>query len=158
MPYCGFVFFGLIQVDGKPMVIEYNCRMGDPETEAVLPRLKNDLVQLFEATATGKLKRQKIKTDKRSTATVMCVAKGYPAEYRKGDILTGMERIRTSMVQHAGTKLNDQGQAVTNGGRVIAVTSFGKDIPSAVKKSMSAVRKIKYKGKYYRTDIGQDLI
>ncbi len=158
IPYCGFIFFGLINVQGEPMVIEYNCRMGDPETEAVLPRLKNDLVQLLEATAKGRLSRYKIRTDKRTTATVMCVAKGYPADYRKGDVITGMERIKSSLVQHAGTRLTETGEVVTNGGRVMAFTSFGRDITAAVKKSLSAARRIKYKGKYFRSDIGKDLI
>jgi phosphoribosylamine---glycine ligase len=158
IPYCGFIFFGLIRVNGQPMVIEYNARMGDPETESVLPRMKNDLVQLLEAAALGKLGRHKIRVDKRTVATVMLVAKNYPGNYPKGDVITGLESVKSSLVFHAGTKLDADNQVVTNGGRVIAVTSFGKDVASAVKKSLMNARKIKYKGKYFRRDIGQDLM
>jgi phosphoribosylamine---glycine ligase len=158
IPYCGFIFFGLIMVKGEPMVIEYNCRMGDPETEAVMPRLKNDLVQLLLAAATGKLSRHKIRTDKRTAATVMVVAKHYPGAYPKGDVITGIETIKSSLVLHAGTKTDAEGRVLTNGGRVLALTSFGKDVASAVKKSIAAARKIKYAGKYFRRDIGKDLM
>jgi phosphoribosylamine---glycine ligase len=158
IPYCGFIFFGLIRVNGEPMVIEYNCRMGDPETEAVLPRLKNDLVALLQAAAKQTLGRHKIRTDKRTVATVMLVAKGYPNPYPKGDTITGTEKITQSLVLHAGTTINAAGSLVTNGGRVIAVSSYGKDIPAALKKTLTAVRKITYKGQYYRIDIGADLL
>jgi phosphoribosylamine---glycine ligase len=158
IPYIGFIFFGLIRVNGEPMVIEYNARMGDPETESVMPRLKNDLVQLLEAAATGKLGRHKIRMDKRTVATVICVAKNYPNAYPKGDTITGLDTIKNSLVFHSGTKQNTDNQVVTNGGRVIAVTSFGKDVASAVKRSINGARKVKYKGKYFRRDIGLDLI
>jgi phosphoribosylamine---glycine ligase len=157
IPYIGFVFFGLIVVAGEPYVIEYNCRMGDPETEVVLPRLKNDFVQLLHACATGKLKRIVIKQDKKTATTVMLVSKGYPGEYEKGKVIEGLETTKGSIILHAGTKMSD-GSVLTNGGRVIAVTAFGKDIPSALRKSYSNARKIKFEGRYFRRDIGKDLL
>ncbi len=157
IPYIGFVFFGLIVVGGEPYVIEYNCRMGDPETEVVLPRLKNDFVQLLHACATGKLKRVVIKQDKKTATTVMLVSKGYPGAYEKGKIIEGLDTTKGSIILHAGTKMSD-GSVLTNGGRVIAVTSFGKDIPSALRKSYSNARKIKFEGRYFRRDIGKDLL
>jgi phosphoribosylamine---glycine ligase len=157
IPYIGFVFFGLIVVDGEPYVIEYNCRMGDPETEVVLPRLKNDFVQLLHACATGKLKRVVIKQDKKTATTVMLVSKGYPGAYEKGKIIEGLDTTKGSIILHAGTKMSE-GSVLTNGGRVIAVTSFGKDIPSALRKSYSNARKIKFEGRYFRRDIGKDLL
>lgn len=157
IPYVGFIFFGLIVVEGEPFVIEYNCRMGDPETEVVMPRLKSDLVALLHACATGKLKRMTVKQDKRTATTVMLVSKGYPGSYEKGKEISGLDEIKGSIVLHAGTKT--QGDAViSNGGRVIAVTSFGKDIPSALRKSYRNARKIKFDGRYFRRDIGKDLM
>jgi phosphoribosylamine--glycine ligase len=157
IPYIGFVFFGLIVVEGEPYVIEYNCRMGDPETEVVLPRLKNDFVQLLHACATGKLKRMVIKQNKKTATTVMLVSKGYPGAYEKGKTIEGLETTKGSIILHAGTKMSE-GSVLTNGGRVIAVTSFGKDIPSALRKSYSNARKIQFEGRYFRRDIGKDLL
>ncbi len=158
IPYRGFIFLGLIVVGGEPFVIEYNCRMGDPETEVVLPRLKNDLVALLQACATGRLGRAVIKQDKRTATTVMLVSKGYPGDYKKGKTITGIEDTKGCIVLHAGTKAAPQGDTVTNGGRVIAVTALAKDIPSALRKSYRNARKIKYEGRVFRRDIGQDLI
>jgi phosphoribosylamine---glycine ligase len=155
--YQGFVFFGLISVNNEPFVIEYNCRMGDPETEVVLPRLKNDLVQLFQATTSGKLGRLKIRSDKRVATTVFLVSGGYPGDYAKGKIISGLEKVPFCMPFHAGTKKSGE-NIVTNGGRVIAITSLGKDIASALKKSNRAAKLIKFEGKNYRRDIGLDLI
>jgi phosphoribosylamine---glycine ligase len=157
IPYKGFVFFGLIEVQGEPMVIEYNCRMGDPETEVVLPRLKNDLVQLLEACAKGRLGRSKIKTDPRTATTIMLVSGGYPGDYAKGKVISGLDQIKNCIVFHAGTaqKGND---VVTSGGRVLAITSYAADIARAVAKSKRNARKINYEGRYFRRDIGQDLM
>jgi phosphoribosylamine--glycine ligase len=157
IPYLGFVFFGLIVVEGEPFVIEYNCRMGDPETEVVFPRLKNDLVSLLQSAAKGQLNRTSIRTDRRTAVTVMLVSGGYPGDYEKGKVIEGLEQAKGSLVLHAGTA-EKAGSVVTNGGRVIAITSFGKDITSALKKSYSNARKIRFEGKYYRRDIGQDLL
>ena len=155
--YIGFVFIGLIVVEGEPYVIEYNCRMGDPETEVVLPRLKSDLVALLHACATGKLKRMSIKQDPRTATTVMLVSKGYPGNYEKGKVITGLEEVKGSIVLHAGTKTAEQ-NVVTNGGRVIAVTSLAKDMTAALKKSYRNARKIKFDGRAFRRDIGRDLL
>jgi phosphoribosylamine--glycine ligase len=156
--YNGFIFIGLIKVDGEPYVIEYNCRLGDPETEVVLPRLKNDLVTLFDNCARGTLGRVKIRADKRTAATVFLVSGGYPGDYEKGKAITGLDKVKGSMVFHAGTALKGKEEVVTAGGRVIALTSFGKDIPSAVRKSKRNAKVIDYAGKNYRRDIGQDLV
>ena len=156
MDYHGFIFFGLINVGGDPYVIEYNCRLGDPETEVILPRLKNDLVDLFEAMHSGRLNKQHIEIDLRSATTVMLVAGGYPGSYRKGDILTGLDQVQGSLLLHAGTKMAD-GQTVTNGGRVLAVTSLGEDKQLALAQSYAAIRKIQFADMYYRRDIGFDL-
>lgn len=156
MDYHGFIFFGLINVEGDPYVIEYNCRLGDPETEVILPRLKNDLVDLFEAMHSGRLNKQHIEIDLRSATTVMLVAGGYPGSYRKGDILTGLDQVQGSLLLHAGTKMAD-GQTVTNGGRVLAVTSLGEDKQLALAQSYAAIRKIQFADMYYRRDIGFDL-
>lgn len=155
--YTGFVFFGLIVVDNDPYVIEYNCRMGDPETEVVIPRLKNDLVALMQSCARGQLSRTRIRTDARTAVTVMLVSGGYPGDYEKGKTIEGLENTKGSIVLHAGTAAKD-GTVVTNGGRVIAVTSFGKDIPSALRKSYRNAGKIQFEGKYLRRDIGKDLM
>jgi phosphoribosylamine---glycine ligase len=154
--YQGFVFFGLIRVNNEPFVIEYNCRLGDPETEVVLPRLKNDLVQLFQATTSGKLSRIKIRTDKRVATTVFLVSGGYPGDYAKGKIIKNLEKATSCLVFHAGTKKVGE-NIETNGGRVIALTGMGKDIESALKKSNRATKAIKFEGKNYRKDIGLDL-
>ena len=154
--YKGFIFFGLIKVDGEPFVIEYNCRMGDPETEVVLPRLKNDLVQLLENCAKGTLGRVRIRSDKKTATTIFLVSGGYPDQYAKGKMITGLEQVKDGFAFHAGTRL-EAGKVSTNGGRVIALTSLGKDITSALRKSRRNAKVVHFDGKYYRRDIGKDL-
>lgn len=155
-PYKGFLFFGLIKVGNAPYVIEYNCRMGDPETEVVFPRLENDLVELMLALDDGKLGEIEIKKDPRAAATVILVSGGYPGPYENGKIISGLDEVEGSIVFHAGTKLED-GQVTTNGGRVIALTSYGDDFQKAVALSLKNAEKVRYEGKYYRQDIGFDL-
>lgn len=156
LPYAGFIFIGLIKVGDTPKVIEYNVRMGDPETEVVIPRIQNDLVELLLATAQGTLHEIPLNIDQRAAATVMTVSGGYPEAYEKGKEITGMEHIENSLVFHAGTK-GVEGKIVTNGGRVMAITSFGKDIEDALKKSYQSLEKIHFDGMYYRKDLGFDL-
>ena len=154
--YKGFVFFGLMNVGGDPYVIEYNVRMGDPETEVVMPRLKTDILSLFEAMAKGELEQAAFELDDRFCTTVMLVSQGYPGDYEKGKEVTGVPDVKGSIVFHAGTKLAD-GKVVTNGGRVIAVSSFGKTMREALAQSYENVAKIHFDGMNFRRDIGFDL-
>ena len=155
--YKGFVFIGLINVKGEPIVIEYNVRMGDPETEVVIPRLKSDLVALFQAVAEENLDKISLEIDERSATTIMVVSGGYPEDFEKGKEITGIENVLDSIVFHAGTKI-DNGQIVTNGGRVLAVTSFGDDFQQAIKKSYQSIDKLHFDKMYFRKDIGFDLL
>jgi phosphoribosylamine--glycine ligase len=154
--YRGFIFIGLMNVNGEPFVIEYNVRMGDPETESVVPRIENDLVDLFLAVAESRLNEKKLITDPRHAATVMLVAGGYPGEYEKGKEISSLENIEYTHVFHAGTKVLD-GKVVSNGGRVIAVTSLDIDKEEALRRSNQYAEQIQFEGKYFRRDIGKDL-
>lgn len=156
LTYKGFIFIGFISVNGDPYVIEYNCRMGDPETEVVFPRLKNDLVELMQKMHEGKLAEVEIEIDKRAAATVILVSGGYPEAYEKGKMITGLEEVKGSIVFHAGTKIMGN-QIVTNGGRVLAITSFGENFREALELSYQNAEKIQFAKKYYRRDIGFDL-
>ncbi|MFT7395587.1 MAG: phosphoribosylamine--glycine ligase [Flavobacterium sp.] len=157
IPYKGFVFIGLINVNDEPIVIEYNVRMGDPETEVVVPRLKTDLVELFLAVANEKLDEITLEVDERSASTVMVVSGGYPEEYEKGKVISGLEKITDSIVFHAGTKLQN-GTIVSNGGRVLAITSYGNDFQEAIKKSYQNIDKLHFDKMNFRKDIGNDLV
>ncbi|MCA4805183.1 phosphoribosylamine--glycine ligase [Myroides odoratimimus] len=156
LDFKGFVFIGLIKVGDDPFVIEYNVRMGDPETEVVMPRVKTDLVDLFEAVANETLDTVEIELDERTATTVMLVSGGYPEEYEKGKVITGIDDVTDSIVFHAGTALKD-GEVVTNGGRVLAVTSYGNSYDEALKKSYQNIAKLNFDKIYYRSDIGFDL-
>lgn len=155
--YKGFIFVGLMNVGGDPYVIEYNVRMGDPETESVFPRIDSDVVSLFEAMGQGRLNEAQLSINPATAACVMMVAGGYPESYKKGDEITGIERVENALVFHAGTKL-DSGKVLTNGGRVMCVTAFADTLPEALKKAYQEAEKIQFSGKYNRRDIGQDLL
>ncbi|HEY9178523.1 MAG TPA: phosphoribosylglycinamide synthetase C domain-containing protein, partial [Flavipsychrobacter sp.] len=157
LTYQGFIFFGLIKVNGDPYVIEYNCRMGDPETEVVIPRLENDLVELTVLMHEGRLNEAKAQFKQQAACTVMLVSEGYPESYAKGKVMSGFDLVKDSMLLHAGT-VNKDGQIVTNGGRVLAVTSLGSDIQNALAKSYKNAEHIQYEGKYYRKDIGYEFL
>ena len=154
--YKGFVFIGLINVKGEPIVIEYNVRMGDPETEVVIPRMKSDLVELFLAVANEKLDQISLEIESRSATTVMLVSGGYPEDFEKGKVISGIENITDSIVFHAGTKTENE-TVVSNGGRVLAVTSYGETFQEAIKKSYQNIEKLHFDTMYYRKDIGFDL-
>ncbi len=155
--YRGFIFIGLMNSNGDPSVIEYNCRMGDPETEVVVPRIKSDLLELLEAVGSQTLHTQSFETDDRIATTVMLVSGGYPEEYEKGKVVTGLDKVKDSIAFHAGTTQAGE-QVLTNGGRVIAVTSFGYSIDEAANKSFAAAAAIQYDKKYFRSDVGKDLL
>ena len=155
--YRGFIFLGLINVEGEPMVIEYNVRMGDPETEAVMLRIDSDLVELMQAAARGNLGDLELRQDPRTAVTVMMVSGGYPGSYEKGKLISGLDKVTQSTVFHAGTKLLPDGTLVTSGGRVIACSAYGKDIDEALARSFRGATDVTYEGKYFRRDIGADL-
>jgi phosphoribosylamine--glycine ligase len=155
--YRGFIFLGLIKVDNEPMVIEYNARLGDPETEVVLPRIQNDFLEVLEACGKGELNTQKIITDKRSACTVMMVSGGYPGNYEKGKVITGLENVKDCLVFHAGTR-KDGDKVVTSGGRVLAVTSYGNNLQDALDNSYSNIEILDFEGMYWRKDIGKDVL
>jgi phosphoribosylamine--glycine ligase len=157
--YQGFLFFGLMNVKGDPYVIEYNVRMGDPEAECIMPRIKSDLLELFSATVNGSLGRMTMETDSRFCSAVMLVSKGYPGDYEKGKEITGFEKVSGSIIFHAGSKKDEQtGKILTSGGRVIAVTSYGDTLSGALKTSYKNAQVIEFEGKHYRKDLGKDLM
>ncbi len=156
--YRGFIFIGIIKVNDEPVVIEYNCRMGDPETEVVLPRLKNDLMELFKAVAEKTLDQVKVRLDPRSAATMVVVSGGYPGSYEKGFPVSGLDHsAKDSLVFHSGTRI-ENGQVVTAGGRVLCVTSFADTLPEAIRKSIGVLRQIDFEGMYFRRDIGYEFL
>ncbi|MFN5845185.1 MAG: phosphoribosylamine--glycine ligase, partial [Flavobacteriia bacterium] len=157
IPYKGFIFFGLINVKGEPYVIEYNCRMGDPETEVVIPRLKSDLLDLFEGVASNTLSERDIQFMDKCATTVMMVSGGYPEDYQKGKQIYGLNTVTDSIVFHAGTS-SDGPAVLSAGGRVLAITSYGKQLPLALAKSYDSAAKIEFEGAYYRKDIGFDVV
>lgn len=157
IPYIGFIFIGLINCGGEPKVIEYNARLGDPETEVILPRIKSDFLQMLVTTAKGELKRFKMFTDPKHACTVMMVSGGYPGSYEKGKLITGINKVSESIVFHAGTSSND-GKTLTNGGRVLAVTSLGDTMKEALEKTYENIEKIYFEGRYWRRDIGEDIL
>jgi phosphoribosylamine--glycine ligase len=157
IPYKGFIFIGLMNVDGDPFVIEYNVRMGDPETESVLPRIESDLVDLLEGVAKGDLENRSYTVSPKTAATVMIVSGGYPGDYENGKVIANIENVKESIVFHAGTKEQD-GEIVTAGGRVIAITALEDDLFSALQQATADAGRVFFQGKYFRTDIGFDLI
>jgi phosphoribosylamine--glycine ligase len=156
--YTGFLYFGLMIVDRNPFLIEYNCRMGDPETEAVLPRIKSDLVEYMQAAASGNLNQKKFEFLPYQAATVVLASTGYPQHYEKGFVISGLERTSECLVFHAGTRLRSNGDVETNGGRVLAVTAFDRNLKKAIAKAIENAELISFEGKYFRRDIGQDVI
>jgi phosphoribosylamine--glycine ligase len=158
IPYKGFIFFGLIKVNDDPFVIEYNCRMGDPEAESVIPRIKSDFVELLEHVANNTLHEAEIEFDPRTAVSVMLVSKGYPGKYEKGIPITGINNVNNCVLFHAGTSTDIEMESIkTNGGRVIAVTAFGDSLVSALQSAYDNADIIKFDGKYFRQDIGSDL-
>ena len=158
IPFKGFVFIGLMNVKGEPYVIEYNVRMGDPETETVFPRIKSDVIDLFEGIANGNLNNIQLEIDNRFATCIVLTAKGYPNSYEKGKQINNIEKVTDSLVFHAGTKTDEQGNILSNGGRVLAITSFGNSIEEAIALSLKSAEIISFDGKYYRKDIAKDLI
>ena len=158
IPYKGFLYFGLIEVEGAPYVIEYNCRIGDPETQVILPRISSDLVELFQATAAGTLQEIPMETDTRAAATVILASKGYPEAYEKGKEITGLQYVEDGIVFHAGTRLDDAGTLRTNGGRVLAVTAYGHQLSDALRGSYANTARIYFENRYFRRDIGWDVL
>jgi phosphoribosylamine--glycine ligase len=158
LSYQGFVFIGLMNVGGNPFVIEYNVRLGDPETESVIPRIKNDLLAIFSKMKEGKLKEVKMEIDNRIAATIMMVSGGYPDKYDKGKIIRGLENNNSSLIFHAATKMNENGDTLTDGGRVLAVTSLGNTLHEATQQSYKSIQDIQFEKAYFRKDIGKDLV
>jgi len=156
--YCGFVFFGLINCQGNPFVIEYNVRLGDPETEAIIPRIKNDLLEVFEKTVQGDIKNVRMDISGEHAVAVMLVSGGYPEKYDKGKIITGLNKVTDCEVFHAGTTLNEKGEILSNGGRVVAITGMGNSLEQAMQKAYASAGVVKFDGINYRSDIGKDLL